>query len=183
MGQLDIPLNERGREQARRVGERLAKEKIHIIYSSDLQRALATAQEIAAHHKNPLELDPLLRERHVGILEGQPIHPDDNIGNSQKTTDRHKRPGGGESIHDVKIRAKQWLDQAKKKHANDTIVAVGHGLFLFLLLEVAIEDGADTTREDFLLNNASITVLNVHQTGRAKIIHVNDTSHLEGHSA
>lgn len=181
MGQLDVPLNERGREQARRDGKRLANEKIDVIYTSDLQRAMATAQEIAFHHNNQPEHDVRLRERHVGVLEGQPIHPDDHIGNTDKTTDRNKRPEGGESIYDVKIRAERWLNHIKKKHQKDTIVVVGHGLFLFLLLEVAIEDGADTERQDFILNNTSITILDFHPSGHANIVHLNDTSHLEDH--
>lgn len=42
-GQLDVPLNAIGQEQARRVAERLAQEAIHQLVSSDLQRARQTA--------------------------------------------------------------------------------------------------------------------------------------------
>ena len=47
-GQLDIPLNERGLEQARRTAHWLAEDKPDVVISSDLARARATAQAIAA---------------------------------------------------------------------------------------------------------------------------------------
>ena len=47
-GHLDIPLNDTGRWQAARLAQALAGERIAAIYSSDLQRAHATAQALGA---------------------------------------------------------------------------------------------------------------------------------------
>ncbi|KAJ0041348.1 hypothetical protein Pint_28103 [Pistacia integerrima] len=71
-GHLDVLLNEVGREQAVAVADRLAKEfKISVVYSSDLKRALETAQAIAKACGG-LEVieDQDLRERHLGDLQG-----------------------------------------------------------------------------------------------------------------
>ena len=47
-GQLDIPLSDRGREQARRTANYMAKTyQVDKIYSSDLSRAYDTAKPIA----------------------------------------------------------------------------------------------------------------------------------------
>ena len=46
-GHLDIPLNDTGHWQARQLGRALAQEPVTAIYSSDLQRAMATAQAVA----------------------------------------------------------------------------------------------------------------------------------------
>ncbi len=180
MGQLDIPLNNLGHQQAKLVGQRLATEKISAIYSSDLRRAKLTAQSIALHHpKLNIMYDPLLRERHVGILEGQPIQLKGMIRKGGGQVDRFHRPPNGESIHDVKLRAKEWYEKIRTQHEHDTIVVVGHGLYLYVLLELAIEDGADGNREDFILDNTSVTVLEVPKNGRAQVIHLNDTTHLQ----
>lgn len=181
MGQLDVPLNERGLQQARLVGERLAHEHIDAIYTSDLQRASATAKCIVSFHPNVKVInDVLLRERNVGILEGQPIQPEDHIRKSRGgSADRSRRPENGESIHDVKERAQTWLTKILSEHPDKTILVVGHGLYLYVLLEVAIENGADADREDFILDNTSVTVLDINPEGRAAIIHLNDTAHLE----
>jgi len=70
-GQLDVPLNATGLEQARRVAERLAGEPLDALFSSDLQRALQTARALAqrAGHDEPL-LEAGLREQHFGMVEG-----------------------------------------------------------------------------------------------------------------
>src|SRR5579871_2334109 len=69
-GQLDIPLNDRGREQARRAALSLADERPDVVISSDLARAQATARAIAEHNGCPLVLEPDLRERSFGRFEG-----------------------------------------------------------------------------------------------------------------
>src|SRR5262245_19173066 len=67
-GHGPTPLTERGREQARAAGRVLAREGMDAIYTSDLVRAVETAQEIAAL----CGLRPIptaaLRERSVGDL-------------------------------------------------------------------------------------------------------------------
>ena len=71
-GQIPGHLSELGKEQAKKVAKRLSKEKINVIYSSDLDRAKNTAQEIAKFHKKTLfELKQELRERNWGNLQGK----------------------------------------------------------------------------------------------------------------
>ena len=69
-GHADIPLNAHGQAQVRRLGEALRGEPLDAVYSSDLQRALATAQAIAEATGAPLRQEPALRERGFGCFEG-----------------------------------------------------------------------------------------------------------------
>jgi probable phosphoglycerate mutase len=69
-GHLDIPLNEHGERQALAVAQALRNTPIDAIYSSDLQRARATAQPLADVLGLPLQLDEALRERCFGAFEG-----------------------------------------------------------------------------------------------------------------
>jgi len=69
-GHLDIDLNEQGKIQAQLLGKALANEKIDIAYSSDLSRALKTANTITAHHDIPTFIDIQLRERCYGEIQG-----------------------------------------------------------------------------------------------------------------
>src|SRR5918999_6281569 len=69
-GHLDSPLTERGIAQAKALGERLARETFTALYSSDLGRALQTAQMIAAATGHKIVTDARLRERHLGIFQG-----------------------------------------------------------------------------------------------------------------
>lgn len=66
------PLSPRGREQAERLGRRLAAEGIALVLASDLVRARTTAEIVCVATDVPLELDSGLRERSYGALCGTP---------------------------------------------------------------------------------------------------------------
>ncbi|KAG8474688.1 hypothetical protein CXB51_031145 [Gossypium anomalum] len=69
---MDVELNEVGRQQAASLAERLSRvPEISVIYSSDLKRALETAETIVATcGKFDVIQDPDLRERHLGDVQG-----------------------------------------------------------------------------------------------------------------
>ena len=69
-GHLDVPLNAHGQWQARQTARALAGESVAAVYSSDLQRASATARAIAQACGAPLVLEPGLRERNLGRFQG-----------------------------------------------------------------------------------------------------------------
>jgi broad specificity phosphatase PhoE len=71
-GQMDFPLSERGRRQAKLAGSRLSEEPFEGLYSSPLSRAFETARIIKASTRFAGEIVPAygLSERHGGILEG-----------------------------------------------------------------------------------------------------------------
>jgi probable phosphoglycerate mutase len=68
----DVPLSARGREQALLLARRLATVGIARIRSSDLVRAVETAEALAAATGAPVELDPELAERSYGDVRGTP---------------------------------------------------------------------------------------------------------------
>ena len=69
-GHADVPLNARGLEQARALGERLSAEPVDAIYSSDLSRARDTAAVVGKRLGVAVVLDADLREIDVGPIEG-----------------------------------------------------------------------------------------------------------------
>lgn len=71
MGSIDIPLNERGREQARALAERV--ERIEAVWSSPLARARETAEIVAGEHGLEVRIDGRLAESRRGAWEGRPI--------------------------------------------------------------------------------------------------------------
>lgn len=80
-GHADVPLNDVGHEQARRLGLRLAGETAQHLISSDLMRAQQTAAPAALQLSLPVLTSPALREQYFGIVEGmradeiQSLHP------------------------------------------------------------------------------------------------------------
>jgi broad specificity phosphatase PhoE len=67
-----VPLSERGRQQAARLAARLAGAGITRIVSSDLARAIETAEALRATTGAPVEIDPALAERNFGDVRGTP---------------------------------------------------------------------------------------------------------------
>jgi probable phosphoglycerate mutase len=72
-GWLNVPLNERGREQARAMAEKFADADCTRVHSSPLRRALETAEIIATRlNLAPPTCDDGLRERNFGVIQGIP---------------------------------------------------------------------------------------------------------------
>src|SRR3954463_7057704 len=71
-GQSDVPLNAEGRDQAARIAERLTAldSPIDAVWSSDLSRAMETAEAIAARFGLPIRVSSHLREIMLGEWEG-----------------------------------------------------------------------------------------------------------------
>ena len=70
-GHQNIPLNASGRKKARILAHQLSSLKIEKLYSSDLLRALETAQIINQFWQLPIQEDKRLREFSFGCLEGE----------------------------------------------------------------------------------------------------------------
>lgn len=110
-GQLDLPLTETGRREAEALAQRLAGVRIDRIVSSPMQRALETAQAIAAGR--PIEVDERLRERNYGRWEGLTYAEidarDPGLRNRWEHDPAETRSPGGESGDEVAGRALSFL--------------------------------------------------------------------------
>ena len=131
-GQTDVPLNERGIEQAKELAKKLAEEPFDLIVTSPLQRARVTAEQICAYHKHiPLiEMDEF-REVCVGVYEGltgaeaQERYPD--LWARKCTRQLDDAPTGGETTRQVDIRVAKGLAILKEKYPDKRILLVCHG--------------------------------------------------------
>lgn len=91
-GHADVPLNERGRVQARALAEDLASGRIGTIYTSDLARARETAEIVGARLRIPVAADRDLREIDVGAVEGLTFAEAQTLGGWRgETKEQHSR--------------------------------------------------------------------------------------------
>jgi 2,3-bisphosphoglycerate-dependent phosphoglycerate mutase len=181
-GQLDIPLNERGLEQARRTAHWLAEERPDVVVSSDLARAQATAQAIASFNRVPLELEPGLRERSFGGFQGM-THAEvaerwPELSARWKSRDPEFAPGGdGESLTAFYERCIAATLRIAERHAGRTVVLVAHGGVMDCLYRAATRVPLDAPRI-WQLDNAAINRL-LHTSSGLTMVGWNDTSHLD----
>jgi probable phosphoglycerate mutase len=137
-GQIDIPLNAKGLEQARELGKRLAGSKFEAIYSSDLSRASQTADVLAEMLGLPVNLHPGLREINHGEWEGQTIAEVHEryapFITERKSNLLDSRPPGGESPREVAQRVAATADMIHQAHPSGVVMLVAHGFSLATLI-------------------------------------------------
>lgn len=125
-GQTQGCLNEKGREQALQVAQRLADEQIDAVVASDLNRAIQTAEYISALHGLAVKTTPLLRERDWGGFTGRFI-PD---------LKGEVWPDDIESEETLLLRARAFLLYITTTYPGKRVVAVGHGIMNKAVLAV-----------------------------------------------
>ncbi len=175
MQPADTPLGPRGLAQAQAVAARLASVGLAGVLSSDLPRALQTAQAIAAAAGGlPVRTSHLLHERNFGDLRGR-AH--DSLG--LDPLQMSEAPPGGESMADFLARADQAFDLAVRMRATlgGPLAVVSHGLVIhaWLSSRVALAPGQLLPAR---IGNTSVTRVAASPPHGADL--VDCTSHLRG---
>lgn len=180
-GHLDIPLNDRGLWQARQLARALADEPVAAIYTSDLQRAQATAQAVANTTGAPLVPEPDLRERSFGALQGRTFAEIETELPEQalrwRKRDPHFAPEGGESLTALRERIATTVHRLAARHPGELVVLVAHGGVLDVLYRLATGQEIQAPRT-WQLANAAINRLLWTPQGLS-LVGWADTQHLE----
>ncbi len=181
-GQIDIGLNDNGRQQARRLARALAGEDLHAVFASDLQRAADTARAFAEPAGLPVCTDVGLRERGFGDFEGltwaevEQRHPD--ASRRWRERDTSFGPPGGETLAAFYERAVAALATIAMRHRGGHIAIVTHGGVLDALYRAASRVPLNAPRT-WQLGNASINRV-LHGERGFMLVGWNDRLHLEG---
>jgi isoleucyl-tRNA synthetase len=126
IGKNLCPLTNKGKQHIKRVAKELKKQKIDIIFSSDLLRTKQTAEIVGKEMGIKVKFDKRLREIKFGIYDGNPIKEWIDFWKSR--ADRFtKRPPKGENYKDVKDRVGRFLKIIDKKYKGKNILIVSHG--------------------------------------------------------
>lgn len=188
-GHFDAPLTDRGVRQAQALSQRLANTDLDAVYSSDLQRAVHTAETILTDRSaKEIQLRSELRELHFGDYENTSWS---DLGDEDPKffkqfieweTRASTRFPGGESAMDLWGRVGDFASELLANHPEEaTILVVAHGgslqslLAHFLALSI-------TDQWRFHFDNTSVSIIKEHPVAphvwQARLF--NDTSHLEG---
>lgn len=179
-GRADVPLGDRGREQARLLAEAWAARPIGAIYSSPLARARETAEPLAAAAGLAVQIDERLVDMSFGEWEGQPLAdvqarwPD--LYQTWRSRPGEFRAPGGESLAEVAGRAWPALEEMAARHAEQTVALVSHRVVCKLLLCAALGAG-EAGFWRVWLDTASVSLLEREAEGWV-VRGVNDTHHL-----
>jgi broad specificity phosphatase PhoE len=172
----DVPLNQRGREQARRLGERLADTGIELILSSDYRRARMTAEAVQVATGAELRFEPLLRERHFGDLRGR-SHAE--IGDLYAAD---LEPPNGESwaLFHSRVEQAWYVVTEMTATVRGRMAVISHGLVCYSLAarQLSLPEGEVAT---MAFRNTALTEIEPRPPWR--VTRLNCIAHLEGAAA
>jgi probable phosphoglycerate mutase len=169
-----VHLGAAGREQARKLSERFARESIATVQTSPLERARETAEPIAARVDRPLELNEAITEIEFGAWSGRSFDDLDgdpawNLWNAARGL---SRPPGGETMLEAQARIVGAMERLRGAYRKGSVVLVSHAdvIKAALLYHLGLSIDAYTR---FDIAPASISTLAVGDWG-SKVIRLNE---------
>jgi probable phosphoglycerate mutase len=171
-------LNARGLQQVRSLAQRLSSTPIRAVYTSPLERAIETAEAIAASRGIPLERVDELVEFGLGEWEGLAFGELDGRDDWRRFNSFRSgtRAPGGELMVETQARMVRQLDRLRARHPHDTIAVVSHGDPLRAALAWFLGIPIDLIFR-FELGTASLSVVEVHDRG-ARVLCLNHRGEL-----
>jgi len=134
-GSIDVPLNEKGIEDAKKAAIRLMEYEFDIVITSGLKRAIQTAGLLVGERKLPIIQNVLCNERDYGKMQGltfvevEDITP--RIMYLKLNSDFHSlNPPGGESFPDLRKRAEAFSQFLFENYAGSSILVVSSSAFM-----------------------------------------------------
>jgi probable phosphoglycerate mutase len=179
-GRTDAPLTDTGIRQAAAAAKRLAPAGIDAIVTSPLQRAVQTAEEVAATTGIPVLTDDGFRETDFGAWEGLTFAEVRERWPSEVTTwlaDPSVAPPGGESFTDVSERVTAALHRVLAGRARQTVLIVSHVTPIKTLVAAALL-APPAALYRMHLDVAALCEIDWYADGPAVLRSFNDTSHL-----
>ena len=180
----DSPLLEKSIETLKQLGQYLQKIPFDVIYSSDLPRAVTSAQIIQSQLKDscPLQETSLLREWQLGKLEGakfatlKAIYPEQMNALRSNLAKFDSTMFGAESVFQTTQRTINFVKSLKNQDF-DHVLIVGHGANLTASIQSLLGYDTPLLRKDGGLANASVTILETQDFTNFNLIVWNDTSY------
>lgn len=179
-GWVNTPLNDHGRQQALALAHFVRHIGMGALYTSDLKRALETAENLARHLPFEPTRDQRLRERSIGLWQGltldemQAWYPNDYAA-MLADPDGYRIPGG-ESRSDVRARVSAAVDDVLKSDPGETVGILSHTTAIKILLGDLI---AGYNPLDVDIDNTSVTTIRRKDEGW-ELVAIDDVMHLEG---
>ncbi len=129
----DYPINEKGKNQARKLAEILRPYNFEYIITSDKRRAIQTAEILSETLNIPiLKHDPDFRDRYYGEVEGltsKEIMERFGIEMKNSLNEEIDFLKGTETVHQLEERVRKSINSLVKDYGNRRIILITHGAF------------------------------------------------------
>jgi probable phosphoglycerate mutase len=174
----DVHLNDKGQAQAKALARRLAEQSIAAVYASPLERAVETAQILAAPHHLEVQVREGVGEAHYGEWTGQSLEElaKEDAWRVVQFYPSGARFPGGEAIREMQARAVAELDAIVTAHPAQTVLVVSHSDVIKAALAHYVGLHLDLFQR-LVVSPASLSVVTFTPMG-PRLVCLNDTAHL-----
>ncbi|MGL6107051.1 histidine phosphatase family protein [Romboutsia sp.] len=180
-GHGNSDLTAKGEEQAKELAEAMVNYPIDLIYSSDLGRAVQTAQIVGEKIGVEVEKTEGLREMGFGVWEGLLIEEIKKDHSTTYDTWRNEPHlvsiPGGETLHIIKDRVDNFIEELNKKYDNKHILLVSHSVTVRVMLLSFLNSGMENIYR-IKQDNTALNVVEFKNYGPV-VQKMNDTSHIK----
>lgn len=184
--ELDYPLTERGREQARLLAERLAGAPPDLLYASPILRARQTAEIVADRLGQDIIFEPGLREIETGLFGPTPADERQRrfpqlygADGTLSVLDFSALQGeGGKEFGKRVASAIQEIIIDRHAHGDERVAAVAHGGFINAALAFFLGMTFTGRGVRFETENTSIATIKL-SPGFTRVVRVNEIGHLD----
>jgi probable phosphoglycerate mutase len=180
-GHGNSDLTAKGIEQATELAESIVNYPIDYIYSSDLGRAVQTAQILGDKLNIKVEETEALREMGFGEWEGLLIDEIKTNYANVYTTWRNEphlaQIPGGETLHLIKDRVDSFIQSLNEKYDNKHILLVTHSVTVRVMLLAFLNSGMENIYR-IKQDNTALNIVEYRDYGPV-VIKMNDTSHIK----
>ena len=181
-GSLDMPLTEKGKEQARLTADFLKNETFTAVYTSDLCRASETGRAIAMACNAPIIDCRELREIYAGLWEGKTYSAleeefADSYGVWRRQIGLAVCPQG-ESVAELQMRVSRCVEGIVARHPNETVCVATHATPIRVMECVWTDTSLEKMHTIPWVSNASVTIAEYDESGKGVLIQRDLYEHL-----
>ena len=180
-GFWDGEVTEMGKKQIEALARRFSEIPVDAVYSSDLSRAVLTAEAAARRDKLPIETRPALRELNIGPWEqgffGNICYEEPELARQFMEDAENWRLEGAETFGEVRIRALAELEKIARENEGRTVAVASHGVTIRCIMSGITGIPLSDVRRLPIFKNTAVTKL-LWDGERFHVEYMNDTSHL-----
>lgn len=175
-----------GKEQSRKLATRLSKEKIDVVYCSDLNRAKETLKPFLKKYKVKVIYTKELREGDMGIFTGKT--------KEDYLTWKENEPGKkwlrrfgknldfaipkGESSKALQKRVAKVIEKIIKKEKSKNVLIMTHGKTKTMMLLYLLKKDYKKYKKKYTIANTGLSIVYIKDDGKHKARLINNTKHL-----
>ena len=175
-----VHLSSHGRDEAKRLAERLEVVRLNAIYSSPLERCVETAESILGGRRLDVRVEHKLGEVQYGSWQGRTFR---SLAKTplwrtvQLVPSQARFPGGGESILELQRRGVEAIDEIRTRHRRGVVAVVSHADMIKVILAHYLGLHLDLFQR-LNVDTASVSAI-AFGAGFPRVLRISDTGSYE----